>query len=86
MAEIVQKEGANIFVRNIIRNKLTQLSRERSCRIDDVRKELLAHLGVTPHQYRRWENNTTQPDLANAMRTAEFFKEEVSAIFFISQM
>jgi DNA-binding XRE family transcriptional regulator len=83
MAELVEKAENKNIVRNIIRNRLTQVSRERKCSIEDVRKELLAFLGVTSHQYKRWENNTTQPDLAYAILVADFFQENVNAIFFM---
>ena len=74
------------FVKNIIKNKLVELSRVRGSSINDVRKELMSFLDVTSQQYTRWENNTSQPDLENALKISEFFSDDAKRIFFITKL
>ena len=86
MHNLVQKVHESVIIKNIIKNKLVERSREQSCSINDVRRALVEFLDVTPTQYSRWENNTSQPNLEYAIRISDFFGEEVKRVFFLSNL
>lgn len=79
-----EKIAPEHIVRNIIKNRLVETSRVKATTVAAVRQALVEHLGVSLAIYRRWENNSSQPDLANALRIAQFFDEDVRRIFIYS--
>jgi DNA-binding XRE family transcriptional regulator len=70
-----------VIIKNILRNKLIEYSYDKALSIDAAREQLSEALGVTKNKITYWERNTSQPELADALRIAEFFGLEVSILF-----
>jgi hypothetical protein len=79
------EKKANICspLKNRIETAIYVFAERKNKTKDQVVSELIQFLSLEGNQLSWWINNTSQPDLQEALLIAQFFEKSVSDIFFL---